>query len=231
MDALKVLIKMKFIFLLLFILVISSTQSQTTEISKPEFKRHFYFKVDQYRTLPNTDSEIIFLGNSITAGGNWSELFQDLRVKNRGISGDITEGILYRLDEITESKPAKIFLLIGINDLSRGIEVDSIMNNYRKIVSRIMQDTPETQIYIQSVLPVNDNFEYFKNHTDKGESVLLLNNVLKELANQLKHTYIDLFSSFANDEGKLKAEYTLDGLHLTGEGYVLWKLILEDYLK
>jgi lysophospholipase L1-like esterase len=220
----------KLIILILFS-SFSYIQSQTTDIDKPQFKRHFYFKVNQFEALPNTDSEIIFLGNSITAGGNWSEIFQDLRVKNRGISGDVTEGILFRLEEITESKPAKIFLLIGINDLSRGIEVDSIMNNYRKIVNKIMQDTPETQIYIQSVLPVNDNFEYFNNHTDKGELIILINNKLIELADKFKHTYIDLFSSFANDQGKLKAEYTLDGLHLTGEGYVLWKSILEDYVK
>ena len=67
--------------------------------------------------MPDTPNEIIMLGNSITDGCEWSELFQNSNIKNRGISGDITEGVLYRLDEVTRSKPAKVFLLIGINDL------------------------------------------------------------------------------------------------------------------
>ncbi|QKZ15828.1 hypothetical protein HU175_19850 [Spirosoma sp. KUDC1026] len=71
-----------------------------------------------FESLPNTKKEIIFLGNSISDFGEWAELFDDPHVKNRGISGDLSFGVLARLGEVTASKPAKIFLLIGINDLA-----------------------------------------------------------------------------------------------------------------
>lgn len=71
-----------------------------------------------FEVLPTSKKDIIFLGNSITNGGEWAELLGNPHVKNRGISGDRTDGVLDRLHVITKGKPAKIFLLIGINDLS-----------------------------------------------------------------------------------------------------------------
>ena len=71
-----------------------------------------------FEELPVTSRDIIFLGNSITNGCEWGELFQNTYVKNRGISGDICMGVYDRLDPIIKGKPAKIFLLIGINDVA-----------------------------------------------------------------------------------------------------------------
>jgi lysophospholipase L1-like esterase len=204
--------------------------AQESQDDKPKFKRHFYLKKSVFEVLPNNDNEIIFLGNSITAGGIWTELFQDLRIKNRGISGDVTDGILFRLNEVTESKPNKIFIMIGVNDLSKGKSKAYILNNYQKIIDEILNDSPETKIYIQSILPVNNEFDYFKNHTNKTDSILSINNSLKTMAVEQGLTYIDLFSSFANEELKLNESYTFDGLHLNGQGYLLWKNIVEKYI-
>jgi len=230
MVALNKLIKEKFVFLLYFICVCTFIQAQSAQIDKPKFKRHYYIKKSVYEALPNTNDEILFVGNSITAGGKWAELFNDLRIKNRGISGDVTEGILFRLDEITESKPLKIFLMIGVNDLSYGLSVDSVLQNYKRILENILKDSPNTKIYVQSVLPVNDNFDYFKNHTNKGELILELNRKIKLLAEKFNLVYIDLFSFFVNEQGKLKEECTFDGLHLNGQGYLLWKSTIEKYI-
>lgn len=98
------------------------------------FKRHYYLKKSVFEVLSNNDNEIIFLSNSITAGGIWTELFQDLRIKNRGIIGNVTDGILYRLKEVTESNPEYIFIMIGVNDLSKGKSKAYIQNNYQKII-------------------------------------------------------------------------------------------------
>lgn len=68
-------------------------------------------------------SDIIFLGNSITNGAEWAELFNNYSVKNRGISGDTCEGVYDRLESILRGHPRKVFLLIGINDLGRGFFV------------------------------------------------------------------------------------------------------------
>ena len=59
-----------------------------------------------FEELPVTSKDIIFLGNSITNGCEWAELFQNKNVKNRGISGDICMGVYDRLDPIVKGKPA-----------------------------------------------------------------------------------------------------------------------------
>ena len=91
--------------------------------TQKKFSEYYYHKKAHFENLPNTQDEIIFLGNSITDGCEWSELFQDLRIKNRGISGDITEGVLQRLKEVTESKPSKVFIMIGVNDISKKFSI------------------------------------------------------------------------------------------------------------
>src|SRR5258708_3203562 len=63
----------------------------------------------RFRRLPNTEAEIVFAGDSLIARGPWSELYSP--IKNRGIGGETTAGLLDRLDELTESQPRKIFLL------------------------------------------------------------------------------------------------------------------------
>jgi lysophospholipase L1-like esterase len=217
-------------FVFMSIILNMNIAAQDSQADKPKFKRHYYLKKSVFEVLPNNDDEIIFLGNSITAGGIWTELFQDLRINNRGISGDVTDGILFRLDEVTESNPSKIFIMIGVNDLSKGKSKAYILMNYQRIIDEILNDSPETKIYIQSILPVNNEFDYFKNHTNKTDSILSINDSLKIIAADQGLTYIDLFSSFANEELKLNESYTFDGLHLNGQGYLLWKSIVEKYI-
>lgn len=104
---------------------------------------------------PKTANDIVFLGNSINDGGEWSELFPDTRLKNRGISGDVTTGVPHRLPNIVESNPSGIFLLIGINDLARGVPPYTVLAHIRLIVSLIHSGSPGTQVYVQSLFPVN----------------------------------------------------------------------------
>src|SRR5688572_21180522 len=80
------------------------------------FSTYYQQRVTHFKSLPNTKGDIVFIGNSITDGGEWNELFNDLKIKNRGISGDVSTGVLHRMDEIAQRKPAKVFLLIGVND-------------------------------------------------------------------------------------------------------------------
>jgi hypothetical protein len=104
---------MKIILLMAMILLSSGLFGQNSS-----FGTYYDQRKSLFEKLPDTRKEIIFLGNSITDGCEWSELLADRHVKNRGISGDVTAGVLNRIREITASKPAKVFLLIGINDLA-----------------------------------------------------------------------------------------------------------------
>lgn len=197
---------------------------------KPDFGAYYYHKKSLFELLPNTNNEIILLGDSITDGNEWSELFGSPRLKNRGISGDVTEGVLYRLAEVTESKPAQIFIMIGVNDLAREIPVDTVLSNYDEIIDRIRKDSPKTKIYVQSILPVNDEFPQFSSHSNKTPQIKQANNCLAELAKEKSATFINLFDDFSIKGDKLNPKYTEDGLHLNGKGYVVWKSIIESYM-
>lgn len=188
---------------------------------------NFALKVDLFRSYPNSAKDIIFLGNSITAGVDWIELLGNPVVRNRGISGDITFGVLERLHEVTEGQPAKVFILIGINDISRKIPDSVILGNYQKMIRRIKKESPKTKIYFQTLMPVNNSFTQFKNHYNKDEHILFVNESLKALAAKEKITLIDLYPHFLDSEKKMDKRYTIDGLHLNAEGYKVWADVLK----
>jgi len=215
----------QWIFLLFFFVCAYSPQAQIRLPQYPDslFPTYYHQRVTHFRSLPQTAGDVIFLGNSITDGGEWSELFNDLRIKNRGISGDVSAGVLNRLNEVVQRKPAKVFLLIGVNDLSRNIPPDSVVKNIFLIADYLKQEAPATQLFVQSILPVNDAFGKFGGHTNKGAQIRQVNETLKQNATAHSYTFIDLHSTFTDENGKLKKELTNDGLHLTGNGYLLWK--------
>lgn len=204
-------------------LVLAQTQVDTS------YKTTYYEqKTTLFRLLPDTKGEIIFLGNSITDIGEWSEIWQNPKVKNRGISGDNTFGVLARLDEVTSSKPKKIFLMIGINDIASGIPDSAIIANHKKIYERIKAASPKTTLYVQSLLPTNADFTEFKRHQNKDEHIRNINATLQKICKEKGLTYIDLYTRFSDKEGKLDKQYTNDGLHINGYGYMLWKQILQE---
>lgn len=190
------------------------------------FSTYYHQRLTLFKALPQTKNDIIFVGNSITDGGEWNELFNDLRIKNRGISGDISAGVINRIDEVVRRKPSKIFLMIGVNDLSRNISPDSVVKNILLIASYINQETVLTKLYVQSILPVNDAFGKFSGHTNKEEQIITVNKKLEQHASAFHYTYIDLYNSFKDENGKLNKRFTNDGLHLTGDGYLFWKHLL-----
>lgn len=90
----------------------------TTSIAGNKFYPPYHLhRISQFEILPKLNSDVIFLGDSITDKCEWTELLENPNIKNRGISGDTTERILNRLDEIVESKPKQIFLMVGIMTL------------------------------------------------------------------------------------------------------------------
>ena len=186
-----------------------------------------------FEALPVSRKDIVFLGNSITNGCEWAELFDNPRVKNRGISGDICMGVYDRLDPIVKGKPAKIFLLIGINNISRarGYTPEQIVQEITMILRKIKLESPKTKLYLQSILPVNDCYGLFNDHTARWEVVKQTNELLEPLAEKEGVTYVDLYSHFVDPAtGKMKLEYTNDGLHLLGKGYLLWRDIVKPFV-
>src|SRR5687767_5230583 len=97
--------------LLTALFIVTITQAQTVKWDSTHRPGNYAQRVEQFRSYTNTPGEVVFLGNSITAGTDWNELLELKNARNRGISGDITFGVLERLGEVTEGKPAKLFVL------------------------------------------------------------------------------------------------------------------------
>ncbi|MEQ7801051.1 GDSL-type esterase/lipase family protein [Pedobacter sp. ASV1-7] len=189
---------------------------------------HFKKRMEIFKNDPLSKGGIIFLGNSITEQGDWKNLFPDKNVFNRGIGGDNTYGVLARLDEVISSKPEKIFLMIGINDLgSRQWETSVILDNYNKIVDKIKKGSPKTKLYVQSILPLNDNILKGGTYKNKADTIIKLNKVLKSIGNSKCAGFVDLYSIFHTGDTVLNARYTKDGIHLLPDGYLIWKEFLE----
>ena len=204
-----------------------------TQLSGAQTQKYSTFYVQRaslFSKLTITPKDIVFIGNSITNSAEWNELFPQKRVKNRGISGDTSEGVYDRLDPVVKGKPAKIFILIGINNISRGIEVETIVQNMKRIVEKIQTESPKTKIYIQSILPVNPDFGMFKGH-EKPQLIKEINQQYQNIAKEYNVNYINLYPHFL-EEGtdRMNKKYTNNGLHLLGEGYLLWSKIIKPYL-
>lgn len=206
-------------------------QKPAAAVDSTRYSAYWWHSKDMYDHLPDTRNEIVFLGNSITDGAEWYELLGNKRIRNRGISADVTEGILLRLDAITKLKPAKIFIMIGVNDLARNMTVNEITANYTTILERIRAESPKTKVYVQSVLPVNPATGMALNHTNKTDLIMELNARLKDLAAEFGHTYIDLFSVMADANNHLPRKYSIDGLHLTYEAYRVWTETIRQYVR
>jgi lysophospholipase L1-like esterase len=223
--------KTKVFLLNLFCIVFIYTNAQKAKWDSTYRPGLYEFKVQLYQSYPHSKKDIVFLGNSITDRVDWNELLGMRHVRNRGISGDITYGVLQRLDEVIDGQPKRVFILIGINDVSRNIPDSLIANNYRLIVQRIKAGSPRTKIYFQTLMPVNNEFTQFKSHYNKDEHILWLNEQIKKMGEQYNIEIIDLYPHFLNSENKLDKKYTLDGLHPNAEGYKVWVAILKKYLK
>ena len=194
----------------------------------PNMVDHYRERVKSFSNEPIVTGKIIFLGNSITEGGNWPELIGDKTVINRGIGGDVTFGIIQRLDDVIIRKPSKIFILIGINDISKDFPDAVIINNYKTILQTLKTKSPSTKIYVQSLLPVNPAYKKFPQHYDKVEHVLAVNKLLQELAVAENVSFINLYPLFIDKFGRMDEKYTYDGLHLNSEGYKVWAAFLKN---
>lgn len=195
--------------------------------------QHYQDRIAEFKQSPIRHEAIIFLGNSLTEWGNWSQFFQDQHIVNRGIAGDNTLGILNRLDEIIRAKPKAVFLLTGINDISLSRSSDKAFTIIRSIVYQLQTATQNTNIYIQSVFPINNDFKRYKRLIGKEQEIKKLNRLLENFAKEEKITFINVYPYLISTKQKdmLNPEFTTDGLHLNSRGYEIWTKVLSPYIK
>ncbi len=189
---------------------------------------YYLHKKSQYEKLPTSESDIIFLGDSLTDEGEWIELLENPNIRNRGISGDTTNRILERLDTIVKGKPKQIFLTIGINDfINESRSSDYILEKYKKILSIIRTQSPKTKVIVQSVLPVNNQI---LRYWYSNQNIIDFNSKLEKIAQEFNYQYVNIFPKLSDSQNQLDAKYTTDGLHLNGGAYLVWKGAVKQYV-
>lgn len=208
------------------LLSITAVNAQTVQWDSTYRPGKYVELVKKFKDDPKSKKDIVFLGNSITAGTDWAKLLDLPQAKNRGISGDITFGVLDRLQDVIDGKPSKVFILIGINDISRNIPDSVILRNYKQMIARIRKGSKKTQIYFNTLLPVNSAFEKFKNHYGKDDHILYLNDEIRKFSAK-NITLVDIYPVFTDKDKHLRAELTKDGLHLIPAGYEVWSAFLK----
>lgn len=184
-----------------------------------------------FSALTVNANSIVMLGNSLTHGCEWHELLGMSNVLNRGINGDTTDGIYDRLESILPGKPAKIFLLCGVNDVSHNLSANTIAASVLKIVDRIRTESPTTKVYLQSLLPINNSFGRYRLLADKEQVIRDINVILaEEAAKRPDVTWLNINPHFCDADGNLRKELTNDGLHLLAPGYEIWRELLLPHL-
>lgn len=200
------------------------------------------YKVERYRKM-NKD---IKKGSVIFAGSSLMEMFPieqfaaddklPVTVYNRGIGGFITDELIKVMDVcILDLEPAKLFINIGTNDLSDSrIEMSTVMKNYEYILRETIKRVPDVKIYLMAYYPVNPEAA---TEETKGclrertnEKIDIANEEVKKLAHKLDAKYIDVNAPLKDEKGRLKKEYTYEGVHIKEEGYKAIYPLVKDYI-
>lgn len=192
----------------------NSNETFLTNKYKSRLSVHNMLKVDS--------TDVVFLGNSITENFEWGEYFVNNKIKNRGIGSDVIKGVIHRLN--TVGSPEKLFVMIGINDINKGHDLTHMVNDYKELMKKIINENSPRKTYFISVLPTEGQLSKLNNQ------ILNVNKALKELTSEFGIDFIDIHSLMLSSEGKLKKEYSVDGVHLSGEGYSVMCRELRKYL-
>ncbi|MGA9451463.1 MAG: GDSL-type esterase/lipase family protein [Verrucomicrobiia bacterium] len=171
---------------------------------------------------------IVFLGDSITQGwDNLAKAFPDFKVANRGIAGDTTRGVLYRLNEdVIDLKPKAVVLLIGTNDIGLGAEPDDVADNIKAIIGALEKSNPHMPIIFCEIMPSNG--AEWNRPAATIEKVNTL--VLKALKGDPQISVCNTWSIYADQNGNCSQSEFPDLLHPNAAGYALWAKALKPIL-
>ena len=121
--------------------------------------------------------------------------------------------------------------MCGVNDISHDVTADSIARVTERLIMMVKQGSPRTKIYLQSMLPFNNDVREWKLLKGRDHVVVEANSLLEQVAERQGITWINLYPLFVDDQGRLRADLTNDGLHLMGKGYLIWRDAIKPYIK
>lgn len=126
-------------------------------------------------------------------------------------------------DAVAESGVKKLFFMLGANDMGY-VSVEDTMANWDTLIGRILEKSPEVEIYIESILPSATGDRY---RNGKNEKIAQYNAALKDFAEEKGLHYFELGAYFEDSLGRLARGYSSDGdVHITEKAVYKWSDIL-----
>lgn len=189
-----------------------------TVLADRPFRDHRY---GGFKVLEVNNQSIVFVGNSITNMHEWWEAFGNPNVVNRGVSGAVSSEMLANLEDVLMGRPAKIFFMIGTNDLGTpGLNTAAqVAGNVRTALRRCQTSSPATKLYVQSILPSGQRDMALQKQT---------NDSIRKICREFKDvTYIDLWDALLP---VATGTHSLDRLHLSASGYAIWCNAIREYV-
>ena len=220
----------------------SASEQPTSSIDQLE-KRH-PLTYQQWVNLLDKEAKAVVKNKpdrlNILAGDSlslWfpSELLPSDRIwLNQSISGETSIGLRKRLNLFDHTEPQAIFVMIGINDLTKGTSDSELLDSYKAMIAALKQAHPNSKIVVQSILPHGANLDAILEKRPQllgisNERIHALNQTLETIAKSAEVSYLDLQPLVVDDEGYLRAEFTTDGLHLNRQGYFVWRSAIQTF--
>ncbi len=211
------------------------------EVQQRMFAEEKKDKVRRYKHLNQyvKKGEILFVGSSLMEQFPIYELLLDYNVRktiyNRGIGGFTT----YELEEVLDTlvfelEPSKIFINIGTNDINLpNFTTRGLIERYENILRKIMKRLPKTRIYVMAYYPVNGVYDYGNDFMKEAlkvrsnEKINEVNQAVSCMAERLNLCYIDVNENLKDEDGNLKHNYSIEGMHMYADGY---KAVFDELL-
>lgn len=189
---------------------------------------YYLERMDAFRGEAVSPEGVVMLGDSLTDfAGDWTKFLPGWSVVNRGIAGDMIEGMELRLDEVASLHPSEVYVLAGCNNFVKhpAASPEEIWPVYEHFLNEIKRVLPSAEIHLISLLPMHPICPDYPGINAKMASFNLM---ISAAAPCYGFDYVDLASALADDDGNLRREYTVDGCHLTDEGYAIWAGIMKN---
>ena len=168
------------------------------------------------------EQSVVFLGDSITSGGDWQSWFPERSVHNLGVGGDTTDDVIARLGSVVALRPGVVALLIGTNDLGTRLSVEHLVRNIEYIMVSLRRELPGARLLVESIMPRGREF---------AAQIQDANRHVRQFAPSINAQFLDLWPALALEDGEIDPEFSDDRLHLTSAGYRAWLSELQPALE
>ncbi len=200
------------------------------------------YKTERYARLNRTAEKgaVLFAGSSLMEMFPVEKFAEEdklpVTVYNRGVGGFVTDELIENINTcIIDLQPSKLFINIGTNDLSDASRsMEYIMGNYSRIIEEVKRPVPGVKLYFMAYYPVNydaaapEMKDCLKIRSN--EKIALANAEVKKLAERSGGKYIDVNDPLKDEQGRLRAEYTFEGMHIKEEGYRAIYPLVKKYI-